>query len=177
MANESKECLLQDIILSIQAKKMENLMKELYVVEQDVVHALERIEAEQNDSYYDIWHFEIDRKAISKQILICRFEDFFRIWEMLTTKSIEKSVRFILRQDGNERYWMVVEDKELLLSVYERLSKLRKSAFYQKLVKKPGYRYTTGYESDIKETLKRMKTAIGQAIAMDGSLFMLIQRF
>ena len=54
MANESKECLLQDIILSIQAKKMENLMKELYVVEQDVVHALERIEAEQNDSYYDI---------------------------------------------------------------------------------------------------------------------------
>lgn len=108
MANESKECLLQDIILSIQAKKMENLMKELYVVEQDVVHALERIEAEQNDSYYDIWHFEIDRKAISKQILICRFEDFFRIWEMLTTKSIEKSVRFILRQDENERYWMVV---------------------------------------------------------------------
>ena len=31
--------------------------------------------------------------------------------------------------------------------------------------------------STVEKTLKRMKKAIGQAIAMDGSLFMLIQRF
>lgn len=132
-------------------------MKKILVLNQEQLSYLKEII--KNDDFDN--HFE-EINSMYQNIFDCRFDDFFTLWYLMTKKNKEESLTF-LKNENEEGYILLIEDKMVIRQAVEYINKIDDLVLFTQLKDINNQKYTAGYENKLKHLLSIFKKALKMA--------------
>lgn len=132
-------------------------MKKILVLNQEQLNYLKEII--KNDGFDN--QFE-KIKSIYHNIFDCRFDDFFTLWYLMTNMNEKESFTF-LKNENEESYILLIDDKLVIRHAVEHIHKIDDLILFTKLKDINSQKYTAGYENKLKHLLSIFKEALKMA--------------